>query len=62
MTADSDKRCFRCGRLRKVMMSMKIDDRPIMLCGECYRDFTLFLEGYIVNCLGRIQNDREAEE
>ncbi len=31
------------------MTSMDIDGKTITLCGDCYRDFTMFLEGYMLN-------------
>jgi len=45
----SGGRCFRCHGLRKVLVSMDIDGKTISLCGDCYRDFTMFLEGYMLN-------------
>ncbi len=59
MTDVTGGRCFRCGGLRKVMMSMKIDDKTIYLCGNCYRDFTMFLEGYVLNHLVKFEDKRE---
>lgn len=62
MNDDSDMRCFRCRGIHKVMMSTRIDDKPIRLCGNCYRDFTLFLEGYVVNPLVKYEDKREMSE
>ena len=59
MTDASGVRCFRCGGLKKVMMNMKIDDKTICLCGSCYHDFTLFLEGFIVSHIAKYQDKRE---
>ena len=49
MTDVSGGRCYRCHGLRKVLVSMDIDGKTISLCGDCYRDFTMFLEGYMLN-------------
>ena len=31
------------------MVNMRIDGNPVCLCANCYRDFTLFFEGYVLN-------------
>lgn len=59
MTDVSGGRCFRCGGLRKVLVSMCIDGQTISLCGDCYRDFTMFLDGYVVSHLAKYQDKRE---
>lgn len=43
------KRCFRCGGIYKLMLNIKIDDNTIPFCASCYRDFTLFMDGYEIN-------------
>ena len=60
--SEDDKRCFRCGARRKVFVNMKIDDSRICLCGDCYRDYTLFFEGCVVNPMVMIDNKKEAKE
>ena len=59
MPEDLDEKCFRCRGLKKVMLRMTIDGKSIRLCGSCYRDFTLFLEGYVVNPLVKFQEAQE---
>ena len=59
---DNPQRCFRCRGIRKVLVLMKIDDQPIHLCGNCYRDFALFMEGYVVNHLVKFEDKREVME
>ena len=60
MSEDDDKKCFRCGAHRKVLVNIKIDDGHICLCGDCYRDYALFFEGCVVNPLVKVQH-REGE-
>ena len=60
--SEDDKRCFRCGAHRKVLVNIKIDDGHICLCGDCYRDFALFFEGYVVNAEVMIDDKKEAKE
>ena len=62
MSDVSGGRCFRCNGLRKVLTSMKIDDKTITLCGECYYDFSLFLEGYVVNRMVKFTDKRNVIE
>ena len=62
MSEEDDKRCFRCGAYRKVLVNMRIDDSNIRLCGDCYRDYTLFFEGCVVNPMVMIDNKKEAKE
>ena len=57
-----DKQCFRCGARRKVLVNMRIDDSNIRLCGDCYRDYTMFFEGYVVNPMVMVDNKKEAKE
>ena len=59
MTDVSGGRCYRCHGLRKVLVSTDIDGKTISLCGDCYRDFTMFLEGYVVSHLARYEDKRE---
>ena len=60
--SEEDKQCFRCGARRKVRVNMRIDDNNIRLCGDCYRDYTLFFEGYVVNPMVMVDNKKEAKE
>ena len=62
MSEDDDKKCFRCGAHRKVLVNIKIDDGHICLCGDCYRDYALFFEGYVVNPMVMIDDKKEAKE
>ena len=62
MSEDKQCQCFRCGARRKVFMNMKIDDSRICLCGDCYRDYTLFFEGCVVNPMVMIDNKKEGKE
>ena len=48
MSEEDDKKCFRCGAHRKVLVNMRIDGH-IYLCGDCYRDYALFFEGCAVH-------------
>ena len=59
---EEDKQCFRCGARRKVLVNMRIDDNNIRLCGDCYRDYTMFFEGYVVNPMVMVDNKKEAKE
>ena len=59
---DEDERCYRCRGIHKIMLKTKIDDKPIRLCGNCYRDFLLFLDGYVVNPLVKYEDKREMSE
>ena len=56
------KECFRCKRIEKVMMNLKIDDNIICICPTCYFDFTLFLSGCVVNPMVMCGDKKEAEE
>ena len=60
--SEDDNKCFRCGAHRKVLVNMRIDNSNIHLCGDCYRDYTLFFEGYVVNPMVRYSDRKEAEE
>ena len=60
--SEDDKRCFRCGAHRKVLVNIKIDDGHICLCGDCYRDYALFFEGCVVNAEVTIDDKKEAKE
>lgn len=60
--SEEDKQCFRCGARRKVLVNMRIDDNNIRLCGDCYRDYTMFLEGCVVNPMVRCSDRKEAKE
>ena len=60
--SEEDKQCFRCGAHRKVFVNMKVDDSRICLCGDCYRDYTLFFEGCVVNPMVRCSDKKEAKE
>ena len=60
--SEEDKQCFRCGARRKVLMNMRIDDSNIRLCGNCCRDYVLFLEGYVVNTAVKCGDWKEAKE
>ena len=59
----SDKvACFRCKRIEKVMMNLKIDDNIICICPTCYFDFTLYLSGCAVNPMVMVGDKKEAKE
>ena len=60
--SEDDKKCFRCGAHRKLLMNMRIDDGHIRLCGDCYRDFTLFFEGCAVDPKVMCGDRKEAKE
>ena len=60
--SEDDKKCFRCGARRKVLVNIKIDDGHICLCGDCYRDYALFFEGYVVNPMVMVDDKKEAKE
>lgn len=60
--SEEDKQCFRCGARRKVLVNMRIDGSNIRLCGDCYRDYALFLEGYVVNPMVMVDNKKEGKE
>ena len=60
--SEEDKQCFRCGAHRKVLVNMRIDASNIRLCGDCYRDYALFLEGYVVNPMVMVDNRKEGKE
>ena len=62
MREEDDKKCFRCGAHRKVLVNMRIDDGHIYLCGDCYRDYTLFFEGCVVNPMVRCSDRKEGKE
>ena len=62
MTDVSGGRCFRCRGLRKVLTTITIDNQPISLCGDCYRDFTMYLEGYVVSHMVKFEDKREVME
>lgn len=62
MSINYDEKCFRCRGVNKIMINIKIDDNSVRLCGNCYRDFTLFFEGYVVNPMVKYTDMREAKE
>ena len=62
MTDVSGGRCFRCRGLRKVLTNIEIDGKSISFCGDCYRDFTMFLEGYVVSHMVKFEDKREVVE
>ena len=55
MSEEDDKQCFRCGVHPKVLITPVIDNKPVHLCIDCYRDFILYLEGCVVNPMIKVQ-------
>lgn len=56
------KECFRCKRIEKAMMCLKINDSLICVCPNCYFDFTLYLSGCAVNPIVMVNDKKEAKE
>lgn len=55
--------CFRCKRIEKAVIYLKINDTLIYLCPTCYFDFTLYLSGCAVNPMVMYgDNKKEAKE
>lgn len=55
MWEEDDEKCFRCGARPKVMITPVIDNKPVHLCIDCYRDLILCLGGCVVNPLVKVQ-------